>query len=989
MLNINHNPWMGLASYDVGDADLFFGRDLELEKTNEIIQNNLSTIIYGESGVGKTSLIRAGLFPRLTQDKYLPVWIRLEHDSDEDYCIQIEHAILEEVDKNGCEIEFTHKLDQNQLKSSERLWLLLYSSIIWDRDNKKIHPVIIFDQFEEIFTLTSSSGIVKSFFKEIADFSQQVPNSALINFLEKCDCKLVPNDVPQVHFVYSLREDFLGAMEDAASECLFLFKNKIRIGKLNGEQALDAIVKPYPGLIDYPFEYNILKVLSGQNELPADLTRIEIEPTILSLYCSELYVKACEMNLSSLTSDLVLSTGTDVIYDYYVKSLSGLHTENINYIEKELLTKNGFRKQLLADDVDSVILPQTLIDDLINKRIIRVNKRKKVLSYEFTHDVLCASAKKHRNETNSTRVIRNKIFQALFWSYDIFLNTRIISLVLESQTFTHSLIQKPIELIAIICSLVVSLLMRAVNYASKGRVKWAPVVNLALSIFLVSELRGSLFESPYDTSLFIKFQIIILAILHIFISTFIKQNKCTYLTALRNLDEPIFTIPFKLFLMYVIYLFYNHATGQLNTAYMRWMSIIGTYAFSTIGLSFLLEGKQSRFGGLFGFSILTSMAVLVPSVLLSSGTTKLLYIIILFPLSYFIMRPSNIGLRIKLPITYRLTRFKQKIGISGYYVYEICCLFILLSSTIIFNQHFKNIKQDSAVIVVPEGREAYGHHYLMQFNSIEERRNHILTIKSGKIYQFDKKYPKPVLPTEYAEVDKIVTYVPAIINDDGTVRLSDYLVRVKKEPTDTTFSTVYLSDSIHLSGCMLCRNMRDELETYYHSSSSAKRRLYIHIQERNTDNIVRHMKEKLSVENDVDDIYNLKWLVLANRMKELLVLEESKITGQSNVNDLGEIFRKGLDTEGINLSNEFKSAMTFLTELSANPKNFTFEEVVEYGDELGLRQAIQENLDILKDDSAFDKYIDWFLASEHIISSDINIDGQINNEENEIYTTTY
>ena len=52
---------MGLASYDVGDSHLFFGRDAELEKIYKIINTNLSTVIYGESGVGKTSLIRAGL----------------------------------------------------------------------------------------------------------------------------------------------------------------------------------------------------------------------------------------------------------------------------------------------------------------------------------------------------------------------------------------------------------------------------------------------------------------------------------------------------------------------------------------------------------------------------------------------------------------------------------------------------------------------------------------------------------------------------------------------------------------------------------------------------------------------------------------------------------------------------------------------------------------------------------------------------------------
>ena len=66
MLLLNENPWMGLASYDVADSHLFFGRETEILNLEIAIKKNLSTVIYGESGAGKTSLIRAGLFPNLT-----------------------------------------------------------------------------------------------------------------------------------------------------------------------------------------------------------------------------------------------------------------------------------------------------------------------------------------------------------------------------------------------------------------------------------------------------------------------------------------------------------------------------------------------------------------------------------------------------------------------------------------------------------------------------------------------------------------------------------------------------------------------------------------------------------------------------------------------------------------------------------------------------------------------------------------------------------
>lgn len=133
MLNVNNNPWMGLASYDVKDSHLFFGRERELEMIFKLLNKSLSTVIYGESGVGKTSFIRAGLFPRLSENSYLPVWIRLEHHRDVDYFEQIERIVREEIENREYEIEYSHNFEIEALSSLDRLWILLYSSVIWDQ----------------------------------------------------------------------------------------------------------------------------------------------------------------------------------------------------------------------------------------------------------------------------------------------------------------------------------------------------------------------------------------------------------------------------------------------------------------------------------------------------------------------------------------------------------------------------------------------------------------------------------------------------------------------------------------------------------------------------------------------------------------------------------------------------------------------------------------------------------------------------------------
>ena len=60
-----HCPYKGLASYDVDNADTFFGREIEIEACIERLRANPLLLLTGPSGCGKSSLARAGLVPTL------------------------------------------------------------------------------------------------------------------------------------------------------------------------------------------------------------------------------------------------------------------------------------------------------------------------------------------------------------------------------------------------------------------------------------------------------------------------------------------------------------------------------------------------------------------------------------------------------------------------------------------------------------------------------------------------------------------------------------------------------------------------------------------------------------------------------------------------------------------------------------------------------------------------------------------------------------
>src|SRR5882724_11674256 len=64
---VNNSPYKGLQPYTERDRNFFFGR----ERDQEIITSNLFasslTVFYGASGVGKSSVLLAGVVPTLRE----------------------------------------------------------------------------------------------------------------------------------------------------------------------------------------------------------------------------------------------------------------------------------------------------------------------------------------------------------------------------------------------------------------------------------------------------------------------------------------------------------------------------------------------------------------------------------------------------------------------------------------------------------------------------------------------------------------------------------------------------------------------------------------------------------------------------------------------------------------------------------------------------------------------------------------------------------
>ncbi len=139
-LTFDNNPWRGLASHDATNATLFFGRDAETEALRKKVEANPLTVVLGASGTGKSSLVKAGVVPRLTAGGWLVLPIVRPGSTP---LIALAQALS--VDGQGSAGAAT---PESVTAVMQRL--------LDAQGDKKV--VLVIDQFEELITLVPSGA---------------------------------------------------------------------------------------------------------------------------------------------------------------------------------------------------------------------------------------------------------------------------------------------------------------------------------------------------------------------------------------------------------------------------------------------------------------------------------------------------------------------------------------------------------------------------------------------------------------------------------------------------------------------------------------------------------------------------------------------------------------------------------------------------------------------------------------------------------------
>jgi WD40 repeat protein len=396
------HPWPGLMPFTEEAQAFFNGRDAEVGDLLRLIRRDTLTVLFGQSGLGKSSLINAGASPRLRAEDYFPIYLRLDFsDAGRDVLEQVWTTIA-----SSCR---EHAVDAPAPAPGETLWEFFHrrDTHFWSARNRLLTPVLFFDQFEEIFTLgRHGEGLearCRALIAELADLIEDRMPDVVAKRVDADPALAEAFDFAKHVYkvVFSFREDYLPEFEDLAHLIRPIMHNRMRLARMTGEQAFTAIMRSGGQLVTAPVAEQIVRFVAAPRpgRSSSELSRLEIEPALLSVVCRELNGRRIRNGQARIGVELLQGgLQEQIIHDFYENSLRDLDSSVRVFIEDRLLTEAGYRDSCALDD--AIRLPGVTRDAiglLVGRRVLRLEDRSGVLRVELTHDLLTRVVQESRD----------------------------------------------------------------------------------------------------------------------------------------------------------------------------------------------------------------------------------------------------------------------------------------------------------------------------------------------------------------------------------------------------------------------------------------------------------------------------------------------------------------------------------------------------------------------------------------------------------------
>lgn len=439
-------PWLGLRAFTEDLRAYFFGRQREVGELFDRVAQRPLTVLFGQSGLGKTSLVQAALLPRLREAGFVPVILRLDHEDD---APPLEAQVLTAL--HGC-LGATLQPGATELD----LWQLLHDPAAGVCRIGAPRPILILDQFEEIFTLGETTRTRRdrseAFLRMLADvIENRVPEPIRQQIEEDLDLgDRLDFAARPLRILLALRDDFLHRLERWRPWMPSLMDNRFELRLLTGPQALEAVLEPgrlrcratpgKPPLVEPAVGEAIVRFVAGADpQVP--MAEIDAVPPLLSLLCAEL--NAARGESSVIRPDQLAGRAEDILAQFYARCLAGHPPALAEFLEERLLSPEGFRQAANADTFLHALATaglspaasEALLARLIDDRLLVSEDRGGIRRLELTHDTLTSVVRRSRDLRRQREEAEQRRRKRAWWLRFAALAGLILALICVPLTF--------------------------------------------------------------------------------------------------------------------------------------------------------------------------------------------------------------------------------------------------------------------------------------------------------------------------------------------------------------------------------------------------------------------------------------------------------------------------------------------------------------------------------------------------------------------------
>ena len=422
--NPRETPYKGLVPYAETDYRLFFGRESERDIITANIMGSRLTLVYGPSGVGKSSVLRAGVVHGIRSMAHEEV----KEFGTPNFIVTFFNQWRDEP-LIGLRNEIRHSVENAigkmpsippNLTFAEELTCLAESV------TGKL--LIILDQFEEYFLYPQKDGP--------GSFAYEFPKA-----LSRPDVR--------ANFIVSLREDWYTKLDRFKTSIPHLFENNLRLDWLNREGARQAIEEPVriyneelkngsPEVrITAGFASEVINQLealaedvlseTGTCDLKVSKGKGSIQTPYLQLVMSQLWSEAIKQPVPELDPSMLKSPvsgergatrSEEIIQSHLDSMMRTLSAEEQDVAARafyHLVTPGGTKiAQQIGDLGDYTGITGSTLNDVLAKLSSKEmsiltqlmpppNKPSNQVRYELFHDVLASAVLNWRTRFNAER----------------------------------------------------------------------------------------------------------------------------------------------------------------------------------------------------------------------------------------------------------------------------------------------------------------------------------------------------------------------------------------------------------------------------------------------------------------------------------------------------------------------------------------------------------------------------------------------------------